>query len=238
MIETFAGRFLLLRRLGQGGMGEVFLARDLTTGAECALKRLSPAAAAALPGQARHEFEALTRIRHPLLVAVHEFGVSPEGAPYCTLEYVPGVPADRAIARGDWASLCYLGSQIALGLEFLHSVQVAHGDLKPANVLVVPAEAAGERPRSIRLLDFGLAGMLEKPGAKHTGTPGYAAPEVVLGAEITASNDLSMDSAPRSTPWRAGAPPSKRKTRTRCCVASNPVRPPRCRSRKRESRAG
>jgi transcriptional regulator with GAF, ATPase, and Fis domain/tetratricopeptide (TPR) repeat protein len=189
MIETFAGRFLLLRRLGQGGMGEVFLARDLSTGSECALKRLSPAAAA-LPDLARHEFEALTRIRHPLLVAVHEFGASPEGVPYCTMEYVPGVPSHRAIARGDWAGLCYLGSQIALGLEFLHSVKIGHGDLKPANVLVVPADEPGDPPRSIRLLDFGLAGMFEKPGARYTGTPGYAAPEVSRGEAVSVATDL------------------------------------------------
>ena len=108
MNQRFAGRFLLLRRLGQGGMGEVFLARDTTTGAECALKRLPEGAAKEFPSAARREFEALTRIRHPAVVAVHELGVSPEGIPFCTMEYVPGLPADQANARDDWPALYFI----------------------------------------------------------------------------------------------------------------------------------
>jgi len=72
--ERFAGRYLLLRPLGRGGMGEVFLARDLTDGAECALKRLTVAPGDLPPDALAREFEALTRVRHPEIVAVHELG--------------------------------------------------------------------------------------------------------------------------------------------------------------------
>src|SRR5215510_10564684 len=102
MLERFAGRYALLRRLGQGGMGEVYLARDLTTGAECALKRLSGGAMAIAPDLLRHEFEALTRVRHPAVVSVRELGFAPDGSPWYTMEFVPGQPADRALARGEW----------------------------------------------------------------------------------------------------------------------------------------
>ena len=190
MIERFAGRFVLLRRLGQGGMGEVFLARDLTTGSECALKRLAARGSTSLPEAVRREFEALTRVRHPLVVSVYELGVSPEGIPYCTMEYVPGVSADRAVARGDWASVCFVGAQVAHGLEALHAAGVVHGDLKPANIPAVPAERAGERPRSVRLLDFGLAVLVGEKAGGHTGTPGFAAPEVVRGAKPSPASDL------------------------------------------------
>ena len=104
MIQRFAGRYELLRRLGQGGMGEVFLARDLATGAECALKRLTPRAGARL-SEVRHEFEALSRLSHPAIVHVFDLHFAPDGTPFYTMEYVPGISADRAIARGDWPAL-------------------------------------------------------------------------------------------------------------------------------------
>jgi transcriptional regulator with GAF, ATPase, and Fis domain len=187
--ERFAGRYLLLRPLGQGGMGEVFLARDLATGAECALKRLSAEAGLLPPDALAREFEALTRVRHPEIVAVHELGFAPDGTPFYTMEYVPGLPADRAIARGDWAALCFTAARIAHGLEALHAAGVFHGDLKPSNVLVVPGGARA-LPAGLRLLDFGLAALLGRERRGHRGTPGYAAPEVVRGEEQTVAADL------------------------------------------------
>src|SRR5436190_8244172 len=190
MLERFAGRFLLLRHLGQGGMGEVFLARDLTTGVECALKRLRGQPSEGIPESARREFEAHARVRHPVLVTVFEFGVSPEGVPFCAMEYVPGVSAERAVARGDWAALCYVGARVARGLEALHRAGVVHGDIKPGNLLMIPGENAGDLPRSVRLVDFGLAVLAGDTQGGHTGTPGYAAPEVVGGKIPTPASDL------------------------------------------------
>ena len=190
MNERFAGRFLLLRSLGKGGMGEVFLARDTTSGFECALKRLHQRGATEVPHTVRNEFEALTRVRHPAVVGVHEMGVSPEGVPFYTMEYVPGLPADQAIAPGDWPSLYFVAARVAHGLEALHAARVCHGDLKPTNLLVVPPERAGTPPRSVRLVDFGLATWAEHFGAGHTGTAGFAAPEIVQGDPPDASSDL------------------------------------------------
>ena len=98
MLERFAGRFLLLRRLGAGGMGEVYLARDTTTGLECALKRLH-LREDDLADTVRHEFEALTRVRHPAVVAVYEFGISAEGTPFYTMEYVPGTTLKEMVGK-------------------------------------------------------------------------------------------------------------------------------------------
>ena len=150
MSERFAGRYLLLRPLGSGGMGEVFLARDLATGAECALKRLTVQTGLLPPDALAREFEALTRVHHPEIVAVYELGFAPEGTPFYTMEFVPGLPADRLIARGDWAALCFTAARVAHGLEALHTAGVFHGDLKPSNVLVVPG-AARALPVAVRL---------------------------------------------------------------------------------------
>jgi Nif-specific regulatory protein len=192
VIERFAGRYLLLRHLGSGGMGEVYLARDLATGAQCALKRLnvaSDAGRAAAPDLMRREFEALTRVRHPSVVAVHELGFAPDGTAFYTMEYVPGIAADRALARGDWPSLLRVAAQVAQGLEALHAAGVVHGDIKPSNLLVIPP-ADGQGLPLVRLLDFGLAAVLGREARGHRGTPGYAAPEVVRGDLPTRSADL------------------------------------------------
>ena len=143
MNERLAGRYELLKRLGAGGMGEVFLARDLTTGSECALKRLRAGTAMPAAELTRREFEALTRLRHPAVVAVHELGFAHDGSAYFTMEYVPGVAADRALTRGDWPSFFFVAAQVAQGLEALHAAGVIHGDIKPSNLLVVPGAAPG-----------------------------------------------------------------------------------------------
>jgi serine/threonine-protein kinase len=182
VIERFAGRYALLKSLGSGGMGEVFLARDLTTGQECALKRLRAETLLAASDLARREFEAITRVRHPAVVSVFEMGFAPDGAPYFTMEYVPGLPADRALARGDWPSFFFIAAQIAQGLEAVHAANVVHGDLKPSNVLVIPGPSPGAPPLGVRLLDFGLSAVLGRDEAGHRGTPRYVAPEVVRGA--------------------------------------------------------
>ncbi len=189
MIERFAGRFVLIQRLGRGGMGTVFLARDETTGAECALKRLESSAASLAGAAARREFEVLARIRHPAVVEVHEFGVAPEGGAYLTMEYVPGVGADRALPKRDWRSLAVFAAQVAEGMEALHAAGVVHGDLKPSNVLVLPGPGLA-RAGGVRLVDFGLAALVGRHSAGHTGTPGFAAPEVVRGAAPDVAADL------------------------------------------------
>ena len=84
-MERFAGRFGLVRMLGKGGMGEVWLALDHTSGTECALKRLDLHLPRAARDSLKREFEVLSRLRHPAIVAVHELGFSAEGRGYVTM---------------------------------------------------------------------------------------------------------------------------------------------------------
>jgi tetratricopeptide (TPR) repeat protein len=167
-------------------MGEVYLARDVSTGLECALKKLA-LSGTGTPEGLKREFEAMTRVRHPAVVSVHELGFAPDGTTFITMEYVPGAPADRAIAIGDWDSVCFAATQLVVGLEAIHAAGVLHGDLKPSNVLVV-ASASGRRPASVRVVDFGLAALDQD--ARGRGTPGFAAPEVVRGEPLSVSSDL------------------------------------------------
>lgn len=188
-MERFADRYLLLRSLGRGGMGEVFLARDLSRGTECALKRLNPGVAEETAALLQKEFESLAAIRHPAVVPVYERGTAPDGTPFITMEYVPGLAADRAVARGDWDALFFVAARVAGGLEALHAAGIFHGDVKPTNVLVVPGPRGG-LPASVRLVDFGLAGFIDRDTKSHRGTPGYAAPELVAGWKPDATSDL------------------------------------------------
>jgi len=112
-MERFAGRYVLLRELGSGGMGEVFLARDLTTGGTCALKRLTHRTAPAARAALAQEFDLVARVRHPAVVAVYELGFTREGVPFYTMEYVPGLPAHLAVRRGDWATLCFVAARVS-----------------------------------------------------------------------------------------------------------------------------
>src|SRR5437773_2107178 len=189
-MERFAGRYLLLRQLGQGGMGAVHLARDLSTSTECALKRLDPRIVRVAPNSLQKEFELLTRLRHPAVVAVLELGFAPDGTPFYTMEYIPGVSADRAVSQGDWATLYHLAAQVTQGLEALHGAGIIHGDVKPSNLLVVPAAASGHTHAGVWLVDFGLAGLLDRDRERHRGTPGFAAPEIARGESPGVASDL------------------------------------------------
>ncbi|MBI5171227.1 MAG: sigma 54-interacting transcriptional regulator [Candidatus Eisenbacteria bacterium] len=189
-MERFAGRYELVRSLGQGGMGTVWLVRDLSNGTECVLKRLAPDTPHVAPGSLRREFELLARVRHPSVVSVHELGFSPDGAPYLTMEYVPGIAADKAERAWDTESLCFVAARVAQGLEALHAAGVVHGDLKPSNLLLLPSREGETLPAGVRMLDFGLASLLGRDVEGHRGTPGFAAPEVVRGEAPGVASDL------------------------------------------------
>ncbi len=190
MSERIAGRFQLLQRLGKGGMGEVWLARDLATGSECAVKRLLHGASAELAGRLRAEFEALSAVRHPALVQVRELGFTPAGEPFLTMDFVPGLPADGALTRGHWPSLYRMAARVTSALEALHAAGIVHGDVKPQNILVAPTSDPDALPDDVRLVDLGLAAMPGVERAAFAGTRGFAAPELLRGEAPTPASDL------------------------------------------------
>jgi serine/threonine protein kinase len=175
------GRFLLGRRVGRGGMGEVYRARDRMTDQVIALKILTGQTDRHIERFAR-ETELLDRLRHPAIVAYLGNGLAAPRRPYLAMEWLEGEELASLLRRGRlapadaFAALC----RVADALAFVHARGVVHRDIKPSNLFVVRGRVAG-----LKLIDLGIA--LEGPhdraalaeGGGLLGTPGYMAPEQV-----------------------------------------------------------
>ena len=185
------GVYRLQRVIGSGGMGEVWLAArcDGQVEQQVAIKRVRDGR----PGLAQRmlrERRALARLAHPHIARFLDAGVDASGAPYLVMEYVDGMPIDQWCAAHAASVEQRIDLLVAIGeaLAHAHRMLVVHRDLKPANVLV---DAAGQP----RLLDFGIARLLEDSG-EHSETGGaamtlaWAAPEQLLGDEISTATDV------------------------------------------------
>ena len=189
------GAYLILRRLGEGGMGVVYLAArdDGAYRHEVAVKVLKGGPqAVALARRFRRERQALAGLDHPNIARLIDGGTTEAGQPYYAMEYVAGVPVTEfARAHGlDLRDRLKLFRGICDAVSSAHRQLVIHGDIKPANVLV----SADGAPK---LLDFGLARILQTAGTASTEsptllllTPGYASPEQVRGERLTTATDI------------------------------------------------
>ncbi|PVE13420.1 serine/threonine protein kinase [Streptomyces scopuliridis RB72] len=194
------GRFELLGRLGSGGMGMVWRARDLALHREVALKEVrppDPAMLAADPAAARtlrervlREARALARIDHPNVVTIHHIVDAAEVAhPWIVMELVPGASLQERLAHGPLTpgDTAGIGRGVLAALRAAHAAGIHHRDVKPANVLL----RADGRPV---LTDFGIAALRESTALTATGeligSPDYIAPERIRGDEGNPASDL------------------------------------------------
>ncbi|MBL8345732.1 MAG: serine/threonine protein kinase [Rubrivivax sp.] len=193
------GPYRLLRQLGVGGMGEVWLAERADGGVkrEVALKLpLTEMRRATLVRRFERERDILATLEHPSIARLYEAGLTEGGQPYLAIEYVEGQRIDlwcRERAAGLNQRLQLL-VQVAQAVSFAHSCLVLHRDLKPGNILVTPAG-------QVRLLDFGIAKLIGEEGghAEETAltrlsgralTPAYASPEQIRGEAIGTASDV------------------------------------------------
>ncbi|GEN06375.1 serine/threonine protein kinase [Myxococcus fulvus] len=181
--------FHLVRLLGRGGMGAVYLAHDTSLDRLVALKlsvALEPDTSTL--DSFAIEARAIARIKHPNVVTVFRAG-QVEGRPYLVYEYVDGKSLAELALPLPWRYALDIALGLARGLRAAHQRGVLHRDVKPGNAIL---DADG----SIKLLDFGLAAFVgtdrSKPWAVPgvVGTPRYMAPEVRLGAPATPQSDL------------------------------------------------
>ncbi len=172
----------VLAELGRGGMGVVYLARELRLNRPCALKMVLAGAHASADTMARflQEAQAVAQLKHPAIVSIHHIG-EVDGLPFFEMEFVEGGSLDKKLDGTPWpaAKAAALIEPVALGMAGAHEQNVVHRDLKPGNVLLT---ADG----SPKVIDFGLAKVLgSESGLTRTesvlGSPSYMAPEQAGG---------------------------------------------------------
>ncbi|MDQ3365996.1 MAG: serine/threonine protein kinase [Myxococcota bacterium] len=190
------GRYRLLKRVGKGGMGEVWSAEDRALRRSVALKILSPEYGRKPAAVARfeREIQATAAIAHPSVVRIHDWGVTDDGVWYYAMDLLEGTDlADLVEQRGTLppALALHLFIPAAAGLGEAHRRGIIHRDLKPANMFVV---ATDHEPRRIELVDFGIARVPDDAEVTQAGvilgTPGYMAPEILAGAPATVASDI------------------------------------------------
>ncbi len=204
---VFAGDWEIKRRLGSGGMGVVFEALNRRDRRRYALKILA-GAHAERPGMVerfRHEFLALSRVRHPGIVRAHSSGCW-EGEEWYSMELLRGTSLEERCKAEPLAGMeaVEIGIELCEALEALHAEGVIHRDLKPANVIVLATPEGGRR---VKLLDLGVAKLMptfyaegeaatppeeriQTQAGMPLGTPGYMAPEVFKGASAAEGQDV------------------------------------------------
>jgi serine/threonine protein kinase len=182
------GRYRLLRELGSGAMGRVYLAEDPALGRQVAIKVVHGGAEARAEAQLRFRREARisAQLNHPNVVTVLDVGEDPVLGPFLTLEYLEGESLETRLARGPLppAEALPLLIQAIHALDAAHAAGIIHRDVKPGNLRI---DGRGR----LKLLDFGIA-LSDLPRITLSGqffTPGYAAPELLLGREPDARTD-------------------------------------------------
>jgi serine/threonine-protein kinase len=192
--ETLDGRYFIQRKIGEGGMGVVYAARHAVIERPLAIKVLKRDVMrdAATTKRFVQEARAASRIGHPNIVDVTDFGTTPDGMTYSVMEYIDGITLSKAI-RAEAPMLpersISIAGQIARALGAAHDKGIIHRDLKPENVFLIQRE---DRPDFVKIVDFGIAKVMPIEGADPNapkltragsvfGTPEYMAPEQASG---------------------------------------------------------
>ncbi|MGH7636481.1 MAG: tetratricopeptide repeat protein [Gemmatimonadaceae bacterium] len=187
------GAYVLLHELGHGGMGTVFLAErgDDQFRKRVAIKFMRGVPSADLLRRFRGERQILANLEHPNIARLLDSGVNDAGEPYVVMEHVEGEPIDAYSVRRalDVRERLRLFRDVCSAVQAAHRSLIVHRDIKPANILVTADGTA-------KLLDFGIAKLLDADGDNDTGTaarlltPDFASPEQVRGDPITTASDI------------------------------------------------
>jgi serine/threonine protein kinase len=199
--RIFLGRYEATRLLGEGGMGRVYLARQLDLGRQVVVKVMHDHIAADQHFRERFQRETLlmARFQHPYAVTLYDATLNDPQGPCIIMEYIRGVTLDVLLQRNGRLSAPRVGrllGQLGEVLQAAHSEGIIHRDLKPANLMVVDPDTPYEK---IKVMDFGLATLLDPNSLKKltdtkaefaVGTPGYISPEQVRGEDMDHRGDL------------------------------------------------
>jgi len=197
LVGSELDHYRIVEKIGAGGMGEVYRARDEHLSRDVAIKVLPPGTLSDASARKHFRKEALvlSQLNHPNIATIHDFNTQ-QGVDFLVMEYIPGITLSEKVAAGALPEkeVVRLGVQLAEGLAAAHEHGVVHRDLKPGNLRITS-------DGRLKILDFGLAKLWHPVTATATteslsetqtmaGTLPYMAPEQLLGGEIDARSDL------------------------------------------------
>jgi serine/threonine protein kinase len=193
---TIAGRYRILRKLGQGGFGSTWLAQGLHSDRNVVIKIMGGGVDERATQFFRQEAQVLARIRNPHVGGILEYGELDDGRPYLVLEYIEGASLARILKRGplpvEYALV--IAEAIADGLSAAHAIGIIHRDIKPSNIIVPEANGVYLFEQT-KLLDFGVRGEIRistgtTQAGQFYGTPQYMSPEQTRAEEQSPSTDV------------------------------------------------
>ncbi len=189
------GAYKILKELGRGGMGTVYLAErdDAQYQSKVAIKLVRPGMdTGIILHRFRRERQTLARLQHPHIARLLDGGTTNDGLPYIVMEYIPGLPISEYVKVHDLGILerLRLFLDVCSAVEYAHQHFVVHRDIKPGNILVSDSG-------TVKLLDFGICKLLHSEPLPETATgtlrmltPDYASPEQVRGDPVTIASDI------------------------------------------------
>ncbi len=191
VVAEAKGRYKILKKIGQGGMGVVYQAEDTVLHRIVAYKVLPPAVRESpkILENFLQEARVAASLNHSNIVTVFDTGKNDTDL-YITMEYVDGVTLKEYLDQRSpipIPELVRIAKQICLGLDYAHNTNVIHRDIKPANIMLTKAQ------KTVKIMDFGLAKLVDDSMADKTtvkGTPMYMAPEQILGKGVDHQSDI------------------------------------------------
>ena len=201
--SVIENRFLIIEKIGAGGMGMVYRAEQLSVHRKVAVKILTKwrySDDATLAARFQKEAESASKLTNPHTVTIFDFGVTEDRNLFMAMELIDGQSLTGKIKKSgalDWSEAFSIAEQIADSIAEAHSIGIVHRDLKPDNVMLVKR---GDDDDFVKVLDFGIAKVLEQDGTDQRtaltrtgmvfGTPQYMAPEQIRGERILPQTDI------------------------------------------------
>ena len=196
--SIIAERYHVIKKLGEGGMGQVYLAEHVKMGRKSAVKVMNPGMVDNVDAISRFNREAAnaSRINHPNVAGIYDFGETADGLIYMAMEFVEGEPLTNIIkSAGHLPPMraSEISRQVAEGLSVAHEMGIVHRDLKPDNIMVGKGRQGSDM---VKVVDFGIAKAAASDNQKVTktgmvvGTPEYMSPEQLSGDPLDARSDI------------------------------------------------